>query len=335
MNAQKNWAVLASWNRGNIGRGSKAGHISMARAPRAMTLERQLKIALDETRLLILGAQVLFGFQFNGIFQQLFDELPFVARALCCAGLTLIMLSLGLLIAPSMEHRISERGQESPRVLVLATVFGGLALLPIALALAFDLFVAMERIAGATAGIVVAAGFFTLAMAFWYALEFLLKRKKPPMPEAKPTPIEVQVDQLLTEARVIIPGAQALLGFQLTVVLTRAFEQLPSTSKAAHAAALCCIALAVILLMAPASLHRLAFGGQDDAEFLKIGSAFVVLAPIPLALGIALDTYVAAGRALESQMGAVVLASVAILALSVLWYAFPLWKRMTQRRGRP
>ena len=24
-----------------------------------------------------------------------------------------------------------------------------------------------------------------------------------------------------------------------------------------------------------------------------------------------------------------------ILALSVLWYAFPLWKRMTQRRGRP
>jgi hypothetical protein len=35
-----------------------------------MQLERQLKIALDESRLLILGAQVLFGFQFNGIFQE-------------------------------------------------------------------------------------------------------------------------------------------------------------------------------------------------------------------------------------------------------------------------
>ena len=34
-----------------------------------MTLERQLKVPLDESRLLILGAQVLFGFQFNGIFQ--------------------------------------------------------------------------------------------------------------------------------------------------------------------------------------------------------------------------------------------------------------------------
>jgi len=45
-----------------------------------MKLERQLKIALDESRLLILGAQVLFGFQFNGIFQQQFESLPLSSR---------------------------------------------------------------------------------------------------------------------------------------------------------------------------------------------------------------------------------------------------------------
>jgi hypothetical protein len=33
-----------------------------------MSLQRKLKNALDETRLLILGAQVLFGYQFNGMF---------------------------------------------------------------------------------------------------------------------------------------------------------------------------------------------------------------------------------------------------------------------------
>ncbi len=32
-----------------------------------MQLERQPKIALDERRLLILGRQILFEFQFNGI----------------------------------------------------------------------------------------------------------------------------------------------------------------------------------------------------------------------------------------------------------------------------
>ena len=71
-----------------------------------MTLERKLKIALDESRLLILGAQVLFGFPFNGIFQDLFDELPRLSRALAAAGLTLLMATIGLLVAPSMQHRI-------------------------------------------------------------------------------------------------------------------------------------------------------------------------------------------------------------------------------------
>lgn len=51
-----------------------------------MKLERQLKVALDESRLLILGSQVLFGFQFNGIFQQQFESLPFASRAFVCAG---------------------------------------------------------------------------------------------------------------------------------------------------------------------------------------------------------------------------------------------------------
>jgi hypothetical protein len=84
-----------------------------------MKFERQLKIALDESRLLILGSQVLFGFQFNGIFQQQFDELPPLSRAFVCAGLTLIMLAVALLIAPSMDHRIIERGQDTTRVLAL------------------------------------------------------------------------------------------------------------------------------------------------------------------------------------------------------------------------
>jgi hypothetical protein len=37
-----------------------------------MSTERKFKIALDETRLLMLGSQIFFGFQFNGIFQSAF-----------------------------------------------------------------------------------------------------------------------------------------------------------------------------------------------------------------------------------------------------------------------
>src|SRR5919206_174923 len=61
-----------------------------------MSLERKLKTALDETRLLILGAQVLFGFQFNGVFQELFENLSPSSRYLQCGGLLLITLTIGL-----------------------------------------------------------------------------------------------------------------------------------------------------------------------------------------------------------------------------------------------
>jgi Family of unknown function (DUF6328) len=296
-----------------------------------MTLEQKLKTALNENRLLILGTQVLFGFQFNGIFQDQFDQLPLFARGLECSGLTLLMLSIAFLIAPSMEHQILERGEDSPRVLQLATLFAGYALLPRSVALAFDMYIAMDRMIGSSAGIVSASLFFAVAISCWYLLAFALKRKQETKmsreQSVESTPLSAKVDQLLTEARLIIPGAQALLGFQLTVTLTKAFSELPSESKLAHAAALCCIGLAVLFLMAPASLHRIAFGGEDDPQFVKIGSWFVVAAPLPLAFGIALDTYVAAGRAVQSSITAVVLAIAAIGALLGAWYAYPLWRR--------
>jgi hypothetical protein len=297
-----------------------------------MQLERQLKIALDESRLLILGAQVLFGFQFNGVFQDQFKELPSLSRVFVCLGLFLIVIAMALLIAPAMQHRIVEKGQDSPRVLALATFFAGAALLPISIALSLDVFVAMERISTISIATIAGVVFFGLSLLCWYGLEWIIKRKRQPMPQKqeppKSTPLETQVDQLLTEARVIIPGVQALLGFQLTVTLTRAFQELPPDAKIVHATALCCIGLAVILLMAPASLHRISFAGQDDPAFLKIASVFVITAPLPLALGIALDSYVAAGRALQSEDAATVLASAAVLVLLGTWYAYPLWRRM-------
>jgi Family of unknown function (DUF6328) len=293
-----------------------------------MSLQRKLKNALDETRLLILGAQVLFGFQFNGIFQDTFRELPAGRGLIACTSLVLIMLAIGLLIAPSMQHRIVEGGNDTPRIVATTTTLAAAALFPVALALGLDLFLAIERALGFVVGIVAGVAFFILAIGFWYLLEILLK-KRPAMPadDHKPTPLSTKVEQMLTEARVIIPGAQALLGFQLTVTLMRAFEQLPFESKLLHAAALGCVALAVILLMAPAALHRIAFGGEDDPEFLAIGSVFVIVAPIPLALGIALDTYVAIAHALESRMLGALLAAATTVVLAALWYAYPLMLR--------
>jgi hypothetical protein len=65
-------------------------------------------------------------------------------------------------------------------------------------------------------------------------------------PSEKQTLLKTKIEQLLTEARVIIPGAQALLGFQFVVVFVRSFAELPGW---VHAVALAAIALSVVLLM--------------------------------------------------------------------------------------
>jgi len=49
---------------------------------RGMELSKKVKVALDETRMLILGAQILLGFQFRGVFGDGYDQLPADSRYL-------------------------------------------------------------------------------------------------------------------------------------------------------------------------------------------------------------------------------------------------------------
>ena len=110
--------------------------------------------------------------------------------------------------------------------------------------------------------------------------------------EIEQPPLHEKIDQMLTEARVILPGAQALLGFQLAIVLTDAFEKMPGAVKLTHGAALGCVALSIILLMTPAAYHRIVYGGEDSEALHRIGSWFVTWSTVPLAFGLAADVAV-------------------------------------------
>src|SRR4030095_8621319 len=106
-----------------------------------MSLKTKIKVALDETRLLILGAQVLFGFQLNGVFQDGFPDLSVSTRYLASVGQFLMALALALLIAPSMQHRIVEDGEDTVRILTITTLFAGMALLPFGISLGLGAYI--------------------------------------------------------------------------------------------------------------------------------------------------------------------------------------------------
>jgi hypothetical protein len=54
-----------------------------------MKVHEKIKTAMDETRLLLLGAQILLGFQINGIFQERSRPFPLLRdgwrHALSCS----------------------------------------------------------------------------------------------------------------------------------------------------------------------------------------------------------------------------------------------------------
>ena len=93
-------------------------------------IDRKLKTALDETRLLILGVQILLGFEFQCAFQDRFDRLSEGAKQLNLAALGLIVLSVAILIAPSMQHRIVEAGQSTARLILTTNRLASAALIP-------------------------------------------------------------------------------------------------------------------------------------------------------------------------------------------------------------
>jgi hypothetical protein len=291
-----------------------------------MATDERLKTALDESRLLILGAQVLFGFQFEAAFQELFSGIPATSRYVHCAGLLLLLISIGLLIAPSLFHQIIFAGESRPGAVRIASTFAGASLLPLTLGLGAATFIAFEQLFDRGIGIAAAASFTAIALGLFYGpgLAWRRKRKKSMAQEQTGTPLKSRIEQMLTEARVIIPGAQALLGFQLIAVLTKAFTELPPTFKYVHCAALTAVALSVILLMTPAALHRIGFHGEDDPKFLEIGSRLIVAGTVPLAVGIAADVAVVFFKAIESS-GIAMAAGLASLALLLgLWLGYPL-----------
>jgi hypothetical protein len=307
-----------------------------------MELQKKVKTALDETRMLILGGQILLGFGLRGVFADAFGQLPTHARYLDAVGLGLMVVVLGLLILPEPYHRIVEGGADSGGFHALVTDIANLALLPFALALGIDVYLAAERMFEtrmASAAGIVAAG---LALALWYGLPRARRYRRGKSERAMsdrqrherpPTPLHVKIDHLLTEARMVLPGAQALFGFQLSIVLTQAFEQLPAASRFAHAVSIAFVALAVMLLMAPAAYHRIVYAGEDSDDMHRTGSLLVTAATLPLAIGLAVDMHVVMAKIANSGVAGVVAGVATLLLLLGLWYGYPLCVAVTRQRG--
>jgi len=139
---------------------------------------------------------------------------------------------------------------------------------------------------------------------------------------------EVKLDSaashLLEECRMVLPGIQALFGFQLIAVFNDGFDhKLATGERQLHFLALFLVALAAALVMAPAAIHRQSQQRQVSERFIWLSSLLLHVSMLPLALGLTLDVYLIARVVFDAPVVGFVFAALLLIALLALWLVLP------------
>jgi hypothetical protein len=143
--------------------------------------------------------------------------------------------------------------------------------------------------------------------------------------------LEEASTQIGGEARMLLPGVQTILGFQLMAVFNQRFEQFTSAEQVMHFASFLLVALTMGLLMAPAAYHRQAERCMVTERFVKVSSALLTVGMVPFIAGVCLDTYLIGKLILKQAAPAWIAAGGMLFVLAGLWYALPLVARPPHR----
>jgi len=315
-----------------------------------------VKISVEEGYILVLGVQILLGFDYRSVLEKDFDTLPVLSQYVKLGSQALLLIAFAMLVSISARHQIVFRGENNPSVVTFVNKLAGSALLPFALALGLDLYVAGQKTVDTIPAIVIGSLTVVLALLVWYGLGMRhrassegkaqqarareetrneeLMKKQQPEPQDGGTPLKDKIENLLTEIRVVLPGAQALLGFQLAAVLIEGFDKLPSSSKLVHLGSLVAVAITIVLLMAPAAYHRISESGEETEDFFQMGSRALIAAMVFLALGLAGDFYIVVAKILDSSVAGVVGASLCLLMFYGMWFGYSLVQRRQREATR-
>jgi len=128
---------------------------------------------------------------------------------------------------------------------------------------------------------------------------------------------------LLEECRTVLPGIQALFGFQPIAVFRPGFEEaLSPFQRGLHLAAIGLAALAIAIIMTPAAYHRQKHPFEITGKFMNVSGRLLLWSMLPLSIAIILDFYVIASL-IVGGLWAPLLASGMFAVFVLLWFVLP------------
>ena len=130
------------------------------------------------------------------------------------------------------------------------------------------------------------------------------------------------IDNVFSEARMLLLGGQVLLGFSYRICFEKKFEHISRPAQLAEIAGLAIMTAALGWLIWPAAFHQIAVKGRMTAGLHALTSKVLDWALLPFALGLALTQYTVAS-ALDLRFAPAIGAVAGVFALGI-WYVWSL-----------
>jgi len=141
--------------------------------------------------------------------------------------------------------------------------------------------------------------------------------------EEEKLPLSKAAQLLLEECRMVLPGIQALFGFQMVAVFDQPFaSRLTAAEQRAHLAAIALTVTAVALVMMPAALHRATGARVVTDRWLRLSTRLLLAGMWPLAASVCIDFHLVA-RVILGGGPVVVWALTMFAGLMLAWFVLP------------
>jgi Family of unknown function (DUF6328) len=140
--------------------------------------------------------------------------------------------------------------------------------------------------------------------------------------------LDSAAQHILEECRMVLPGIQALFGFQLIAVFNQGFaEKLSTREQQLHLLSIILTVFAVALVMTPAALHRQIDPMAVNRRFIDWSTMLLLLSMFPLAISICLEIYLIAHIITETTWVSLLIASGLLLLFFFVWILLPRFQK--------
>jgi hypothetical protein len=149
------------------------------------------------------------------------------------------------------------------------------------------------------------------------------------MPESESSRerLDRNLEQLMTELRVAMPGVQILFAFLLSVPFTQRFGQTTSFQRDTYLVSLVAAGVATGFLIAPTAYHRLTFRRGEKRHLVFTANRWIIVGLVALAVSMDAAVLLVADFLFDSVVAIVVTAALGALLVG-LWFVFPLLRRL-------